>query len=130
MFLMLLRDFIQRLGRGGGELVLPDQKGVAKVVPRRTFQSLINVSFPKIVGEPGAGEKTFSDMPFFHTNLPKFVQFFSNNFVSFSNFFSELHIFCPTSVSLKLLKLPDKISKYITTLGGRTPPPHPQELRS
>ena len=95
---------------------MPDQKGVVKVVPRRTFQSLINISFPKIVGE--AGEKTFSDMPFFHTNLPKFVQFFSNNFVIFSNFFSELHIFCPTSMSLELLKLPDKIAKYITTLGG------------
>ena len=65
-------------GGGGCELVLPDQKGVVKVVPRRTFQSLINISFPKIVGEPGAGEKKFSDMPFFHTNLPKFVQFFSN----------------------------------------------------
>jgi hypothetical protein len=39
-----------RLGGGGGgdrELVLPDQKGVAG----RTFQSLINISFLKIVGQ-------------------------------------------------------------------------------
>ena len=36
-------------------LVVPDQKGVSEVVPeRRTFdQSLINISFPKIVGEQG-----------------------------------------------------------------------------
>ena len=44
---MLLRD-------RGGEHVLPDQKGVAKVVPdAQTFQSLINISFPKIVGVIG-----------------------------------------------------------------------------
>jgi hypothetical protein len=38
---------------GGGELVLPDQKGVSEVVPEgRTFdQSLIKISFPKIIGE-------------------------------------------------------------------------------
>jgi hypothetical protein len=37
----------------GGELVLPNQKGISEVVPEgRTFdQSLINISFPKIVGE-------------------------------------------------------------------------------
>jgi hypothetical protein len=36
----------------GGELVLPNQKGISKVVPGgRTFQSLINISFPNIVGE-------------------------------------------------------------------------------
>jgi hypothetical protein len=35
------------------ELVLLDQKGVAEVVPDgRTLQSLIDLSFPKIVGEP------------------------------------------------------------------------------
>jgi hypothetical protein len=40
-------------GGGGGEFVLPDQKGVSEVVPEgRTFdQSLIKISFPKIVGE-------------------------------------------------------------------------------
>ena len=37
-------------GWGGGELVLPDQNGVPEAVPDgRIFQSLINVSFPKIV---------------------------------------------------------------------------------
>jgi hypothetical protein len=37
-------------GGGGGELVLPDQNGVPEAVPDgRIFQSLINVSFPKIV---------------------------------------------------------------------------------
>jgi hypothetical protein len=38
---------------GEGELVLPDRKGVSEVVPEGgTFdQSLINISFPKIVGE-------------------------------------------------------------------------------
>jgi hypothetical protein len=45
-------------GGGGGEHVLPDQRGVAEVVlDGRTFQSLIEISFPKIVGERGeAGE--------------------------------------------------------------------------
>jgi hypothetical protein len=39
-------------GGGGCVLVLPDQKGVAKVVPNgRTLKSLIDLSFSKIVGE-------------------------------------------------------------------------------
>ena len=51
-------------GPGGGELVLPDQNGVTEVVPDgRTFQSLINISFPKIVGE------WLKKIPFF-TNFP------------------------------------------------------------
>jgi hypothetical protein len=62
-------------GWGGGgrcdrELVLPDQKGVAEVVPDgRRFQSLINISFPKIVGE---GRKKFRTAFFtnFRNNLP------------------------------------------------------------
>jgi hypothetical protein len=38
-----------------GVLVVPDQKGVSEVVLEgRTFdQSLINISFPNIAGEPG-----------------------------------------------------------------------------
>ena len=40
----------------GGELVLPDQKGVVKVIPDgRTFQLLIAFQ-PKIVGGEGGGE--------------------------------------------------------------------------
>jgi hypothetical protein len=40
---------------GGVVLVVPDQKNVSEVVPEgQTFdQSLINISFPKIVGERG-----------------------------------------------------------------------------
>jgi hypothetical protein len=47
------RNFGITAGEGGGELVLPDQKGISEVVLEgRTFdQSLINISFPKIVGE-------------------------------------------------------------------------------
>jgi hypothetical protein len=42
---------VLRLVGGGSELVFPDQKGVAEVVPGgRTWQSLINISFPTIVG--------------------------------------------------------------------------------
>ena len=43
---------VLRLG-GGGELVLPNRKGVSEVVPegQTIDQSLINISFPKIVGE-------------------------------------------------------------------------------
>jgi hypothetical protein len=55
---MLTRGALQQgrnfgITAGGGVLVVPDQKGVSEVVPeRRTFdQSLINISFPKIVGE-------------------------------------------------------------------------------
>ena len=47
------RNFGITAGGGGGELVLPDRKGVSEVVPEgRTFdQSLINISFPRNVGE-------------------------------------------------------------------------------
>ena len=48
--------------RLGGGLVLPDQKGVAEVVPEeQTFQPLINISFPKIVflGEMNSGHSIF-----------------------------------------------------------------------
>ena len=59
------RKFGITAGGGGGELVLPDQKGVAGVVPDA-----------KIVGEWGGVEarrKKFSDIPFFtnfRTNVP------------------------------------------------------------
>jgi hypothetical protein len=40
---------VLRLDGGGGELVLPDKKGVAEVVP----DGRINIPFPKFVGERG-----------------------------------------------------------------------------
>jgi hypothetical protein len=53
---------------GGCELVLSDQKGVAEVIPDgQTFQSLINISFPKIsklLG--GGGVKKVSGHSIFH----------------------------------------------------------------
>jgi hypothetical protein len=45
---------------------LTDQKGVAEdVLDGRTFQSLINISFSKIVGERGVGVNKFPDIAFF-----------------------------------------------------------------
>jgi hypothetical protein len=53
---------------------------------RQTFQSLINISFPKIVGERGEGEISGHTAFFtnFRNNLPWFVKFFSNIFVNVS----------------------------------------------
>jgi hypothetical protein len=68
-------NFGIRLGRY--ELISPDQKGVAEVVPNGHFRPKLIFLFPKEGG--GGGIKHFSDIPFF-TNLPKFVQFFSNIF--------------------------------------------------
>jgi hypothetical protein len=51
------------------------------IIAGPTFQSVITISSPKIVGEGGGG---VSDMPFF-TNLARFVQFFSNIFIIFRN---------------------------------------------
>jgi hypothetical protein len=59
-------------------------------------------------------------------------QNFSDNYhfsKNYAKIFFELHIFCPTSMALKLLKLPDKTA-ILQHLGvGVTHPPHPQDLR-
>ena len=64
----------------------------------RTFQSLINIYFPKIIGER---VKKFPDIAFF-TNfrnyLPWFVKFFSNIFVNLSKSFLELLTFQPETL--------------------------------
>jgi hypothetical protein len=65
-------------GEGGACFARPKGRGGSRA--RRTIQVLINISFPKIVAKGKKREK-FSDIPFF-TNLPKFVQFFSNIFVN------------------------------------------------
>ena len=50
----------------GGELVLPDQKGVVKVIPDgRTFQLLIAFQ-PKIVGGEGGVVNKISERSIFH----------------------------------------------------------------
>ena len=84
-------------------------KGRGESRARLTFQSLYNISFPKIAGErEGRGGGGIFGLTIF-TKLPKFVQcfgyfreflkknsyndYFLNNYV---NFFVELHIFCPT----------------------------------
>jgi hypothetical protein len=63
--------------RGGDELVLPNQKGVAKVVPDGHCKLIF--LFAKLLA---GGRKIFSDIPFF-INLAKFVQFFINIFSNF-----------------------------------------------
>jgi hypothetical protein len=78
-------------GRGGGggyKLVFPNQRGVSEVVPGgRTFQSLMNISFPKIVGEPGEG-----------INFRKFIKI-SPTTITFQSetlkYFENLRV-CPT----------------------------------
>jgi hypothetical protein len=46
--------------------------------------------------------------------------YFSKNYVKY---FADYIFFCPTNVSLKLLKLPDRQNCNITTLGGGGTPP-------
>jgi hypothetical protein len=72
---------------GGGGGLLPDQKGF----------------FSQNFGLARGGGKKFADFSFAN-KLPKFVQFS----VIFVKCLAELHIFCPTSISLKLPKLPQK----------------------
>ena len=104
---------------------------MAEVVPDVHFSR-----FPNNVGERGKGEK-FSDIPFF-TDLPKFVskfnfsvifskmyQNFSDNYnfsKNYVKFFSESHIFCPTSMALKL---PDKTAISVQHFGGDSSPTPP-----
>jgi hypothetical protein len=45
-----------------GGVVSPKGRGESRA--RWTFQSIINISFPKIVGGGGGGAENFSDIPF------------------------------------------------------------------
>ena len=82
-------------------------------------------------GVGGRGKKKCSDI----TNLLKYVQFFSNIFVNLSKsflqlspfkklckFFCWITYFCPTRVSLKLLKFPNKTAILQRHWGVLHPP--------
>jgi hypothetical protein len=56
-----------------------------------------------------------------YQNFP-YNYYFSINYVKF---FAQLHIFCATSVSLKLLNLPDETTLLQYWVGGPTPPKAP-----
>jgi hypothetical protein len=66
--------------------------GSGTSLARWTFQSLINISFPKIVGEREEGEKFFLGIQFIN-NLLKFVQFFSDIFRKFIKNFPTIITF-------------------------------------
>ena len=85
-------------GGGGGELVLPDQKGHGKSCARRTFQSLINICFPKIVGGGGGGKFSFILI-----NLSKnFLQLLL--FHKLFNFFCWIAYFLPNESVVKIAR--------------------------
>ena len=130
--------WVLRLGAGEGGACFARLKGRGGSRARRTFQALINISFPKIVAG-GKREKNFRTYHFPLTcrNLYNFSvifsliyrTFFYNYYFSknYANIFAKLHIFLPDERVVKIAKIARQIDKtaILQHWRGVAPPPPP-----